>query len=42
MNQDNKQVALIKLATVRLAINHVLRMRAMQKQAEAQKAKESK
>lgn len=29
----NKQEALVKLATVRLAINHVLRNRAMQKQA---------
>lgn len=31
----NKQEALIKLATVRLAINHVLRNRAVQKQADA-------
>ena len=42
MNQEQKQLALVKLATVRLAINHVLRTRALQKQAEAQKAKESK
>lgn len=32
---NSKQAALIKLATVRCAINHVLRMRAMQKQAES-------
>lgn len=31
---NTKQAALIKLAQVRCAINHVLRMRAMQKQAE--------
>ena len=31
---NNKQAALIKLATVRMAINHVLRMRGMQKQAD--------
>ena len=38
----NQQEALVKLAQLRGAINHVLRVRAMQKQAEAQKAKESK
>lgn len=33
MNKQQQQNAMLKLATVRLAINHVLRSRAMQKQA---------
>ena len=33
MNYKQKQQAMIKLAQVRLAINHVLRKRAMAKQA---------
>lgn len=34
MNKQQQQNAMLKLATVRLAINHVLRSRAMQKRAE--------
>lgn len=34
MNKQQQQNAILKLATVRLAINHVLRSRAMQKKAE--------
>lgn len=34
MNKQQQQNAMLKLATVRLAINHVLRSRAMQKEAE--------
>lgn len=33
MNDTQKQQAMVKLAQVRLAINHVIRQRAMQKQA---------